>query len=102
MTFLAGVRRGLSFRTPGGATASQIVTMLWLFCLGFAAIVATALSRFLPATALLLLGFLSLELLDPVAARKGEAPVYFSRLRPAQMALPLACLTGTALLLLLR
>ena len=99
VTFLAGVRRGVSFRTPGGATAAQIATMLWLFCLGFAAIVLTALALPLPATLLLVLGFLSLAILDPIAARRLEAPLYFARLRPVQMAIPLACLLGTAVLL---
>jgi uncharacterized membrane protein len=29
--FLAGVRRGLSFFTEGGAQPAQILTMFWLF-----------------------------------------------------------------------
>lgn len=102
LTFLSGVRRGVSFRTPGGVTAGQIVTMLWLFCLGFAAIVLTALALPVWATALLLVGYLSLQVFDPIAARKLEAPLYFARLRPAQMAIPLLCLLGTLVLLLAR
>ena len=35
LLFLAGVRRGLSFRTPGGATAGQIAASLWYFAAGF-------------------------------------------------------------------
>ena len=99
LTFLSGVRRGVSFRTPGGVTAAQIVTMLWLFGLGFAAIVLTAVALPLAAAALLLIGYLSLEILDPIAARKLEAPLYFARLRPAQMAIPVACLAATIVLL---
>ena len=102
VTFLAGVRRGVSFRTPGGTTANQIVTMLWLFCCGFVSIVLTALSMPLAATALLIVGFLSLEILDPIAARRLEAPLSFARLRPAQMAVPLVCLLATAALLITR
>lgn len=102
VTFLSGVRRGVSFRTPGGTTASQIVTMLWLFCLGFGATILTVLVLPLPATLLLLLGFLTLGILDPIAARSLEAPLYFARLRPAQMAIPVVCLMGTAVLLVLR
>ena len=102
LTFLSGVRRGVSFRTPGGVTAAQIVTMLWLFCLGFAAIVLTAVALPVWAAALLLLGYLSLEIFDPIAARKLEAPLYFARLRPAQMAIPVLCLAGTLVLLLVR
>ena len=102
VSFLAGVRRGVSFRTPGGATAGQIATMLWLFCLGFMAIVLTATGLSLGAALLLILGFLSLEILDPIAARKLEAPVYFSRLRPVQMTIPVFCFIGTAVLLVVR
>ena len=102
VTFLAGVRRGVSFRTPGGATASQIITMLWLFCCGFISIVLTALSMPMMATALLIVGFLSLEVLDPIAARKLEAPLSFARLRPAQMAVPIVCLLVNAALLITR
>ena len=102
LTFLSGVRRGVSFRTPGGETAAQIATMLGLFCLGFAAIVSTALALPIVAAILLLLGYLGLEILDPIAARKLEAPLYFARLRPAQMAIPVACLFLTIVLLVWR
>ena len=102
LTFLAGVRRGVSFRTPGGVTAAQIVTMLWLFCLGFAAIVLTAVALPVWAAVLLVAGYLSLKVFDPIAARKLEAPLYFARLRPAQMAIPVLCLAGTHVLLLAR
>ena len=76
--------------------------MLWLFCLGFAAIVLTAIALPVPAAVLLLLGYLSLEVFDPIAARKLEAPLYFARLRPAQMAIPVLCLLGTIVLLIVR
>lgn len=102
LTFLSGVRRGVSFRTPGGVTAGQIVTMLWLFCLGFAAIVLTAVALPMSAAVLLLVGYLSLEVFDPIAARKLEAPLYFARLRPAQMAIPVLCLGATIVLLIVR
>lgn len=102
LTFLSGVRRGVSFRTPGGVTAGQIVTMLWLFCLGFAATVLTAVALPVSAAVLLVLGYLSLEVFDPIAARKLEAPLYFARLRPAQMAIPVLCLGATIVLLIAR
>ena len=102
LTFLSGVRRGVSFRTPGGVTAGQIVTMLWLFGLGFAASVLAALALAVPAAALLVLGYLSLQLFDPVAALKLEAPLYFARLRPAQMAIPITCLLAMIVLLMVR
>ena len=84
LLFLSGVRRGVSFRTEGGARATQIVTMLGLFLLGFGALVAFS------------LGFGTIAVLDPIAARRGEAPLFFERLRPFQM--PLAVLGLAALL----
>jgi hypothetical protein len=102
LTFLSGVRRGVSFRTPGGETAAQIVTMLWLFCLGFVALVLTALALPVWAAALLTIGYLSLAILDPIAARKLEAPLYFARLRPVQMAIPVLCFLVTIVLLVTR
>ena len=86
--FLSGVRRGLSFRTEGGPRWSQLAMMVWLFFGGIAAVV-------MPLSwglALLLALYLSLAVLDPVAARAGEAPLYFARLRPAQMGVGVVCL----------
>jgi hypothetical protein len=91
--FLAGVRRGLSFRTPGGVRAGQIAMMVWLFCAGLAA-------PFLPrepALWLLATVYLSLAILDPLAARAWHVPLYFRRLRPWQMGLAAASLAATAL-----
>ncbi len=92
--FLAGVRRGLSFRTPGGDRPAPIVTMLWLFCLAFAAL---AVPWKPAAVALLLTGYASLAVMDPAAARRQEAPLFFARLRPLQMLVPILCL-GAAFL----
>lgn len=98
LLFLSGVRRGLSFRTEGGETVAQIATMLGLFGLGFAALLAVAFG--MPPVALLLLmtGFAAIAILDPIAARRGEAPLFMARLRPMQM--PLAILSLAALLAL--
>ena len=88
LIFFAGVRRGLSFRTEGGPRWSQLAVFAWLFCAGLGALA-------LPADWaqwLLLAGFLSLLVLDPLAARRGDVPLYFARLRPWQMAVPVACL----------
>lgn len=90
LLFLSGVRRGLSFRTEGGWTWAQMAMFAWLFWSGLAALL-------LPlgwALWLLAAAFLSLAVLDPIAARRGEAPLYFARLRPWQMALPVVCLVG--------
>ncbi|WP_232629647.1 DUF3429 domain-containing protein [Methylobacterium sp. Leaf118] len=96
LLFLSGVRRGVSFRTEGGATLAQIATMLSLFLLGYGALLAFALGK--PALALgqLIVGFTAITILDPIAARRGEAPLFFERLRPAQI--PLAILGLGALL----
>ena len=94
LCFLAGVRRGLSFRTEGGPRAVQIVTMIVLFLAGLLALV-------LPlhvAAGLLAAGYLALAVLDPVAARRGEVPLYFARLRPGQMGLAAVSLAVLALL----
>ncbi len=90
--FLAGVRRGLSFRTAGGPRARQFAMMLWLFLGGIAA----AVMPLSWALWLLIALYLSLAVLDPIAARAGEAPLYFARLRPAQMGVGAVCLGAMA------
>jgi hypothetical protein len=88
LIFLSGVRRGLSFRTPGGPRWPQLAMFAWLFWAGLAALLLP------PGWALwvLLAGFASLMALDRRAALRGEAPLYFARLRPWQMAVPVLCL----------
>ena len=98
LLFLSGVRRGLSFRTEGGARLTQVATMIGLFSLGFAALVLAVTDWTVAALSLLLLGFAAIAILDPIAARRGEAPLYFARLRPVQI--PLALLGLAALLVL--
>ena len=67
--------------------------MLWLFVLGLVAL----LSPWPVVTlGLLLLGTLSIAILDPLAARHGETPAFFARLRPFQM--PIAII-GLAVLI---
>ncbi|WP_339112606.1 DUF3429 domain-containing protein [Thioclava sp. GXIMD2076] len=81
LLFLAGVRRGLSFRTPGGVRAVQLLTMLVYFLWGLASLLAPlSVSLWM-----LCLGYAAIALIDPIAARRGEAPLYFARLRPVQM-----------------
>ena len=82
--FLSGVRRGLSFRAPEGPTMSQRAAFLWLFTLGLAALVLQPRPA---ATGVLVLGFASVAVLDWLAARREDAPPYFARLRPPQMAI---------------
>ncbi len=96
LLFLAGVRRGLSFRTPGGATAGQIASSMWYFAAGFGSLLLWAfqdvLGSLAPAMALLLAGYASLIVFDVRAARQLEAPPYFAYLRPVQMLIPIASL----------
>lgn len=98
LLFFSGVRRGVGFRTEGGATVMQIATMLALFVLGFGALLAVALSRTGLAAGLLIAGYGAVAVLDPIAARRGEAPLFFARLRPVQMPLAIASLAAILVL----
>lgn len=93
LAFFAGVRRGVSFRTEGGATAGQIAAMLWLFTIGIAVL---AIPSPVIACSLALIGFASLGGLDRLAAGTGEMPVFFAAFRPTQM---LVAVAAVALLL---
>ncbi|MCQ0989133.1 DUF3429 domain-containing protein [Jiella marina] len=95
LMFLGGVRRGVSFRQPGGPTWAQLAIMLWLFGLGFAAVVSTVWAYPLTAVILELIGYVSLAVFDPIAAKRGEAPLFFATLRPFQMAIPIVALIAT-------
>ncbi len=101
VTFLSGVRRGVSFRMPDGATIGQLAMMGWLFLAGLSSILLAGIQSFSLATGILLLAYVSLGVLDPIAARKGEAPRSFAGLRPYQMGLAVLSLAGVALWLLL-
>ena len=90
LVFIAGVRRGLSFFTEGGPRPAQIAATLWLFAAGLTTLLAP-----LPWSHLVpLAGFASLAASDPPAARRGEVPAFFARLRPAQSAIACAGLAG--------
>ena len=91
--FLAGVRRGLGFFTEGGSRPTQVATSIWLFVLALAALVLS----YGEALAALAIGFLTVAILDPLAARQGEVPLHFARLRPPQMAIFLVGVGGLAL-----
>jgi hypothetical protein len=89
--FLAGVRRGLSFRQEGGPTLAQLAAMLWLFVLGVGSLL---LPWLVVALGLQIAGFATMAVLDPVAARRREVPRYFARLRPVQMLVPIVALAA--------
>ncbi len=92
LLFLSGVRRGLSFFTPGGQPPLQVAAALLLFALGLTGLLLPG----WPGLLALAAGYAIILALDPLAARKHEAPRHFAALRPPQMAL---CLAGLALLL---
>ena len=94
LLFLAGVRRGLSFFTAGGARPIQLATMAGLFLLGLAGLLLPP----LPGLLALVAGYGSVAVLDPSAARRGEVPAHFARLRPPQMLVAI----GGLLVLVLR
>jgi hypothetical protein len=92
LLFLSGVRRGLSFRTEGGPTWRQMITMSALFALGLAALVAIWLGSTTWALVGLHVGYSAIFVLDPIAAEAGEAPLYFRTLRRLQMPIIMASL----------
>ena len=89
LTFLAGVRRGLSFQGVG-ASFPELALMTWLFVLGAGAIAAALAvhTPLLPLT-MLVLGYATLAIVDPISARRGRAPAHFETLRPLQMGVAL-------------
>ncbi len=97
LAFLAGVRRGVSFRQPGGPALRQIVIMgvHFVFALAGLALVARGLPGL--AAGLLALAYASLALTDRAGALAGTMPLHFARLRPAQSALATISLAAVAL-----
>ena len=91
LIFIAGVRRGLGLAADDSRPRVLLV-MLALFLLGLAGIAMPWAAAF-PALGL---GFAAVAWLDPRAARAGEAPRHFARLRPPQMAI---AIVGQAALL---
>ena len=94
LAFLAGVRRGLSFRTEGGPASMQIVTMLVLFVLALVSLVAVVHGIAFYAVIFVLIGYVAILVLDPIAARRGQAPLFFARLRPPQMMIAVLSLSA--------
>lgn len=93
LIFIAGVRRGLSFTTEGGSRPIQLATMMWLFLMGLAGLALPWIAGFCA----LVIGYGSVAILDPKAAKRGEVPRHFARLRPPQMAVAILGLAGLLL-----
>ena len=98
LAFLAGVRRGVSFRQPGGPKARQVLIMVAHFLLALAALGLLASGLPGPAAGLLTPAYASLALTDRRGALAGTMPLHFARLRPAQAAVATASLGLVALL----
>jgi hypothetical protein len=94
LIFLAGVRRGRSLQGDAETPIPELVAMLWLFILGAGALVSPT-----PLVSLVLIaiGYGSIAILDPIAARRGEAAPHLARLRPPQMGIALLGLIGLIL-----
>ncbi len=90
LAFFSGVRRGLSFSEARGARPAEIATLLGLFAAG----VLTLLFR---SPALGAAGLALTAVLDALAARRREAPVYFGVFRPVQLGLAAVGLAWIAL-----
>ncbi|WP_102961359.1 DUF3429 domain-containing protein [Mangrovicella endophytica] len=97
LIFLGGVRRGYGFALADGGSAGTVATAIWLFAAGFLGLLGTVWGYPIAAAVLEIAGFLSLAVLDPIAARRGEAPRFFARLRPSQMLAASACLAAAAI-----
>jgi hypothetical protein len=94
LVFVAGVRRGFGFGAGRASTRVEIVTMLLYFVPAGAALVVSLFGWYPVALILLLLGFAMVTVLDTRAARHGDAPRHFARLRPPQMSLAMASLAA--------
>lgn len=99
LVFLAGVRRGLGFRTPSGARSSQIAFVLWTFALAFGSMIAL---QPLTSVGLLILGYAGMALAARGAALRDEAPVSFAGWGPAQMSVAALSLCAVAARLMWR
>jgi uncharacterized membrane protein len=90
LTFFAGVRRGLTFSEAGGGRPSELATMLGVFFVGVVSLI-------LLSPVLAALGLAGVAVLDAMAARRQQAPLYFSVFRPPQLGLGALSLLAIAL-----
>jgi hypothetical protein len=99
LVFLAGVRRGLDFRTAGAARSRRILFVLWTFALAFGSMIAL---QPLTSVGLLILGYVGMALSERGAALREEGPFVFSGLRPAKMSIAALSLCAVAARLMWR
>jgi hypothetical protein len=93
LIFIAGVRRGYGFARQARPSLGALAGTFWMFFAGLGALPALL---FDPAAAAILLiaGYASVIMLDPIAARRDEAPRHFAKLRPPQVLVGLAGLAA--------
>ncbi|WP_267394035.1 MULTISPECIES: DUF3429 domain-containing protein [unclassified Sphingomonas] len=91
LAFIAGVRRGYGFGSPGASTAVSIATSIGYFVL---AGLGLAIGRPSHALLPLILGYVLAAMLDRRAALAGDAPPFFATLRPIQLLIGAAGLAG--------
>jgi hypothetical protein len=91
LAFVAGVRRGFGMGVDRASTPVELATAITYFTLaGLALIVPLAAN----ALALLVVGYVLVAWADTRAARRGDAPRHFARLRATQMPIGAAALAA--------
>jgi hypothetical protein len=92
LSFVAGVRRGYGFGSRAANTRAEIVSMIAYFVPAGLSLILVSFGRPAPALWVLVIGFALVIMLDQRAARAGDAPTYFARLRLPQMSIAIASL----------
>lgn len=82
LAFIGGVRRGFGFARADASTAREIAAAVAYFSIAGLALVVPYATISL---ALLAAGYAFAALLDRRAAKRGDAPAHFARLRPPQL-----------------
>ncbi len=96
LAFLAGVRRGFGFGSDRASTPVAIGTMLLYFIPAGLALLLGSFGAVRAALLLLATGFALVALCDSRAARHGDAPAHFARLRGPQLSLAILSLLALA------
>jgi uncharacterized membrane protein len=94
LAFVAGVRRGFGFGVERVALSTAIGAMLAYFVPAGVALMLFWAKLPVLALALLAMGYALVAALDRHAARRGDAPAHFARLRPPQMGIAVLALAG--------
>jgi len=91
LAFVGGVRRGFGFGQDRASTRAEIAAAVAYVTLAGLALVVP---YWTTALSLLVVGYVLAALLDARAARRGDAPAHFARLRPPQLLLGAASLAA--------